>query len=145
MSPGVFVFSGPRLEPARSFDTSMSQFPSLSANSDMQPLACSQTKSFYLTDNTATVDEGILEPIVERGITRTMSHVLLGISTPVEETDCLLLSELAKDSERHDHTRAQDYMTEDKANAFDSTPVSLAVRAISALPAVILPYLDACA
>ncbi|KAF1845818.1 DUF221-domain-containing protein [Cucurbitaria berberidis CBS 394.84] len=104
VSPGTFVFSGPSLRSEDSINDSTSRLPSLAASSDIQRLVRNRTDSFSMLDSSSVIDVGILEPVVERGITRTVSDVLLGISTPIEEAESFSLSELEQDAILDDTT-----------------------------------------
>jgi hypothetical protein len=86
VSPAAFMFSGPNLLSMSSADDSMSHLPSpTSTGSERQPLSRTWTDSFSMLDEANALDEGLLEPIVEIGIVRTMSDVLFGVGTPSEQ------------------------------------------------------------
>lgn len=88
VSPAAFIFSGPNLGSTPSVSHSTSCLPSLietEIDGDIRPLGRAGTDSFSMLDYASDVSEGILEPVVEKGIVRTMSDVLLGVSTPIEE------------------------------------------------------------
>jgi hypothetical protein len=105
VSPGVFIFSGPSLHSRSSFSNSMSRFPSLAeTDSDIYPMRRARTDSFSILDKVTILDDGVLEPIREGGITRTMSDVLLGVGTPFEEVIDPLLSDLHDETSLADRT-----------------------------------------
>jgi len=87
VSPAAFMFSGPSLHSMPSLNDSASRLPSLaeSGSGDIQPpLRGARTDSFSMLDDASALDEGILEPINEGDIVRTMSDVLLGAGDPME-------------------------------------------------------------
>jgi hypothetical protein len=95
VSPATFMFSGPSLRSTGSYSNSTSRLPSLAeTGSDVQLLRRAHTDSFSMVDDASVTEDAILEPGVDQGITRTVSDVLLGISTPTEEEESPLLVEL---------------------------------------------------
>jgi hypothetical protein len=110
----------------------MSRFPSLAeTDSDIYPLRRARTDSFSILEKVAMLDEGVLEPIREGGITRTMSDVLLGVCTPFEEVTDPLLSDL------HDEAS----LTERTGNHAIHVP-SITLGKDVALVTLLSPYLD---
>ncbi|KAF2134228.1 DUF221-domain-containing protein [Dothidotthia symphoricarpi CBS 119687] len=92
VSTTAFLFSGPSLHSAGSFSNSTSRLPSLmESRSQNQSLRREYTGSFSMLDNISIQDEGIIEPVAGRGIIRTMPDVLMGVDTPVDESETLLL------------------------------------------------------
>ncbi|KAH6866878.1 hypothetical protein BKA58DRAFT_430749 [Alternaria rosae] len=88
VSPATFMFSGPSLRSVRSYSDSMSRLPSLAeTNSDVQLLRRAQTDSFSMLDSASIIEDAILEPGIDQGITRTVTDVLLGVRTPSEEDE----------------------------------------------------------
>ncbi|RAR12752.1 DUF221-domain-containing protein [Stemphylium lycopersici] len=86
VTPATFVFSGPSLRSAESHSDSMSRFPSLAeTGSEVQLLQRARTDSLSMLDDARVVEDAILEPNISQGITRTVSDVLLGISTSSED------------------------------------------------------------
>lgn len=64
----------------------MSRFPSLAeTGSEVQLLQRARTDSLSMLDDARVVEDAILEPNISQGITRTVSDVLLGISTSSED------------------------------------------------------------
>jgi hypothetical protein len=97
VSPATFMFSGPSLRSIGSYSNSTSRLPSLAeTGSDVQLLRHAHTDSFSMLDDASVIEDGILEPGVDQGIIRTVSDVLLGISTPSEEEESPLLVELGQ-------------------------------------------------
>ena len=89
VSPGTFLFSGPSLRSvySGSLTNSTSHLARLTGNgSDGQSLRRLHSASLSF-DNLSLFDNGVLEPYVERGITRSMSDVLLGRETPFDEIE----------------------------------------------------------
>jgi hypothetical protein len=90
VSPGAFIFSSPSLRSAysASMSKSTSRLPSLTENNgESYSLRRVQSASFSV-DSVSLLDDGILEPFVEHGITRSMSDVLLGyeeLNRPIPE------------------------------------------------------------
>jgi hypothetical protein len=100
VSPGAFIFSGPSFQSNTSFGNSTSRLSSLAeTDSDFLFLRSARTDSFSIIDSASVLDEGILEPISEAGITRTMSDVLLGVRAPFEQLGAPLLYELPEDTD----------------------------------------------
>ena len=98
VSPATFFFSGPSLRSVGSYSDSMSRLPSLAeTSSDIELLRKARTSSFSILDDTDVLDDAILEPSVDQGITRTVSAVLLSIDTPIEEEKSPLLGEPEQD------------------------------------------------
>lgn len=88
VSPATFMFSGPSLRSVRSYSDSMSRLPSLAeTNSDVQLLRRALTDSFSMLDSASNIEDAILEPGIDQGITRTVTDVLLGVCTPSEEDE----------------------------------------------------------
>ncbi|KAF2854770.1 DUF221-domain-containing protein [Plenodomus tracheiphilus IPT5] len=86
VSPAAFMFSGPSLRSGSSFSHSTSRITSLAETDSETPLICrAQTDSFYMLEEDSIIDEEIMEPDLEHGITRVMSDVLLGVSTPIND------------------------------------------------------------
>jgi acetyl-CoA acetyltransferase len=52
-----------------------------------------------MLDDASITEDAILEPVIDQGITRTVSDVLLGIHTPSEEEDAPSLAEVGHDKE----------------------------------------------
>lgn len=85
VSPGAFLFSGPSLQSAGSHNNSTSRLSSLTESFDGTYLHRRvRTDSFSMVDH-ASVEEELLEPVVGLGVVRSMSDVLLGVNTPIEE------------------------------------------------------------
>jgi hypothetical protein len=85
VSPTTFIFSWPSLQSMSSVDDSTSRLPSpTSTGCKRQPLSQILTDSFSMLDEANSLDDGLLEPVVEIGIVQTMSDVLFGTSTPSE-------------------------------------------------------------
>ncbi|ORY16263.1 hypothetical protein BCR34DRAFT_557519 [Clohesyomyces aquaticus] len=100
LSPGTFLFSGPSLRSTRSWSISnpTSRLPSL-AETGSEAISLRRTHSeSFSADGVSFLDESILEPLAEDGITRSMSDVLLGIHTPTEEMEQLIIEDSDKDS-----------------------------------------------
>lgn len=86
VSPGAFLFSGPSLQSAGSYNNSTSRLLSLTESYDDAYLHHHiRTDSFSMVDH-ASIEEEVLEPVDGLlGVVRSMSDVLLGVSTPIEE------------------------------------------------------------
>lgn len=86
VSPATFMFSGPSLRSGKSFSCSTSHIRGRTGtNSEAQITCRTRTDSFCMLDHDSIIDEEIMEPDPEHGITRVMSDVLLGVSTPNDE------------------------------------------------------------
>jgi hypothetical protein len=84
--PGAFLFSGPSLPSVGSHNNSRSRLPSLTESSDTYLHRRALTDSFSMVDRASSVEEEVLEPGNGRlGVVRSMSDVLLGVNTPIEE------------------------------------------------------------
>lgn len=123
-----------------SFSNSTTHLPSLAqTHSDIQTLPRARTESFSLLDNVSVLDEGILEPAVEQRITRTMSDVLMGISTPIKELDGFVFEKLEYSDESTQSACVQD-------NALQildlSTVGAKMLRDGSTFAVLLLRYLD---
>ncbi|KAF2645744.1 DUF221-domain-containing protein [Massarina eburnea CBS 473.64] len=95
VSPGVFYFSGPSLKSrTNSFQsTSTSRLATFSENGSDQ-------ESFHRirsADDFSLLEDGIMEPYVDRGLAGSLSDVLLGINTPIEELVHLGLEDVEED------------------------------------------------
>ncbi|KAH6612707.1 hypothetical protein C7974DRAFT_369744 [Boeremia exigua] len=87
ISPGAFLFSGPSLQSAGSYGTLTPRHLSLTESlRDAHTARHMHSTSFSTIDTTSFGDE-LLEPLVCRGVVRSMSDVLLGIDTPTEELE----------------------------------------------------------
>ncbi|KAF2683493.1 hypothetical protein K458DRAFT_478370 [Lentithecium fluviatile CBS 122367] len=88
VSPGAFIFSGPSLRSrSGSYSNSASRLPSLTENgSDRRSLR-----------RISLFEDGTLEPYAEHGVVQSMSDVLLGIGTPMEEFDVPVLEDVEED------------------------------------------------
>lgn len=89
VSPGMFLFSEPSLKStySGSFNNSRSRLPSFSEyDNELFPLHRVNSASLSI-DSFTIIEDRVLEPSVECGITRSMSDVLLGIQTPIEEIE----------------------------------------------------------
>ncbi|KAF2266336.1 hypothetical protein CC78DRAFT_155019 [Lojkania enalia] len=98
VSPGTFLFSGPSLRSAQSGSVSngTSRLPSLTGNgSEAQSLRRVQSASFS-SESASLLEDSILEPYVERGISRSMYDILLGMHTPSEELTSPILNDFNK-------------------------------------------------
>jgi hypothetical protein len=110
VSPATFMFSGPSLRSVGSYSDSMSRLPSLAeTNSDMQILRRARTDSFSMLDSASVIEDAILEPGIDQGITRTVADVLLGVHTPSEEDESPLM--IALEERSSFFTGAQDHDT----------------------------------
>lgn len=130
VSPSAFIFSGPSLRSrSGSLSNSTSRLPSVTENgSDRQSLRRVQSDIISIDDR-KFVEDGILEPWVEHGVVRSMSDVLLGVSTPIKELEILTLEDVAEDV----HSLPEDATLE---------PTPDTVTPYGALAKVLLPYLD---
>jgi hypothetical protein len=132
VSPGTFLFSGPSLRSALSgsLTNSTSHLPSLTGNgSECYSFRCTESGSLSL-DNLSLVEDEILEPFVECGITRSMSDVMRGLSTPFDEIEGPILEERNED----------EYSLADGSMGrcdFDCT------HSIAGVASFLMPYLDA--
>lgn len=103
VSPGAFLFSGPSLRSAGSFQNSSSRLPSLTESvDDAYIFRRVLSESLSMVDNCSVKDE-MLEPIVGQGVVRSMSDVLLGINTPIEEMGDPLLGGCENECGLRDH------------------------------------------
>ncbi|KAI2483010.1 F-box [Pyrenophora tritici-repentis] len=94
VSPATFFFSGPSLRSVGSYSDSMSRLPSLAeTSSDIELFRRARTSSFSVLDDADVLEDAILEPGVDQGITRTVSDVLLSADTPTEEEKDSFLGE----------------------------------------------------
>jgi hypothetical protein len=101
ISPGAFLFSGPSLHSARSrsgsLSQSTSQLPSLGENeSESDSIRRLQSESFSV-DSVSLSEDGILEPPVEHGITRSFSEVLLSVDALLDELQEPIVEDLDED------------------------------------------------
>jgi hypothetical protein len=96
-----------------------------------------RTDSFSILDEASILDDGLLEPIAEGGIMRTMSDVLLGVSTPVDEAASLNLQQEALEHDNSDVRSAQEDLSRTVADV-------RYYRCLGAgrLVAILLPFLD---
>ncbi|KAF2655351.1 hypothetical protein K491DRAFT_429898 [Lophiostoma macrostomum CBS 122681] len=131
VSPGTFLFSGPSLRSAfsGSLTSSTSRLPSLTGNG-------SECFSFHRTgtgslslDNVSLVEDDILEPYIECHITRSMSDVLRGLSTPFDEIERPLLER----PNGYEHHGVEDSVGR---HDFDCT------RSMAASASLVTPYLE---
>ncbi|KAF2185099.1 hypothetical protein K469DRAFT_750598 [Zopfia rhizophila CBS 207.26] len=132
VSPGTFLFSGPSLKSTCSstLKNSTSRLPSLTQNgSETWSRRRAHSKSFSI-DNVSLWDDGVLEPFIESGITRTMSDVLLGISTPFEESQGPILEDLNEDA----HFIPVENAVQSPSRSLCPLPIPVA--------RLLLPYLD---
>jgi hypothetical protein len=137
VSPGAFIFSGPSLQSTPSFGNSTSRLSSLAeTDSDLRPLRRARTDSFSIIDNVSVLDEGILEPISEGGITRTMSDVLQGVRTPFEGLRAPLLYEFREDTDS-DCSHTPSTTSQEAGTAYRTSPCIA-----TTIARLLLPHLD---
>lgn len=85
MSPGTFIFSGPSLRPAGSCSNSTPRHRSLMGSfGDGRPSRRIRSDSFSVVDNISVQTESF-EPSLGQEVARSISDVVLGASTSVEE------------------------------------------------------------
>ncbi|KAJ4984657.1 F-box domain-containing protein [Stagonosporopsis vannaccii] len=85
ISPGIFLFSGPRLRSAGSHNNPASKLPSLGGLSCRVHIPRNRHSDSFSNVDFTSVEEYLLEPTVDRGVVQSMSNVLLDIKTPIEE------------------------------------------------------------
>ena len=143
VSPAAFMFSGPSLRSMPSFSNSRSRFPSLAGSgSEIQPLSRARTDSFSMLDDASILGEGILEPIDEGGIMRTMSDVLLGNSIPMEDVMTPFLDGPEQDGSLM-HPRDSSFDVLRNASSLNAiTKQTHAHCAASKIVALLLPHLN---
>ncbi|KAF1950732.1 hypothetical protein CC80DRAFT_225770 [Byssothecium circinans] len=95
VSPGAFLFSGPSLQSRTSSfkSNSTSRLPSFTENSSDR----GSPRRLYSDDDFSLLEDGVMEPYVDRGLARSMSDVLLGTSTPIEELESPGLEDVEED------------------------------------------------
>jgi hypothetical protein len=92
VSPAAPMFSRPSLHSTQSESDSTSNRLSFGQiGYDFKPLSRAHIESDFTVDDARPIEEKLLEPSVERGITRTMSDVLFGLSPPTEDSVISLL------------------------------------------------------
>ncbi|KAF1942685.1 hypothetical protein EJ02DRAFT_344890 [Clathrospora elynae] len=139
VSPATFVFSGPSLRSIGSYSDSTSRLPSLAeSGSDVQLLRRARTDSFSILDAASVIEDAILEPGADRGITRTLSDVLLGISTPSEEGESPILLDLEPAEALSTSTNSQSYSGRDEFHTVRHATTS----AVSTFAVLLSPYLE---
>jgi hypothetical protein len=134
VSPAAFMFSGPNLDSTSSMDDVTYLPTPTSTASEPKPLSRERTDSFSMLNKSEILEEELLEPIVQIGIVRTMSDVLLGVGTPSDEST----------------TAPKECANSDSHSVFDESPSGdtttvQETRSDSAaymLATLLLPYLD---
>lgn len=124
VSPGIFLFSGPSLQSAGSHNNSRSRLPSLTESSDETYLRRRfRTGSFSIVDRESV--EEVLEPVDgPPGVVRSMSDVLLGVNTPIEEPTDPLLQSSENGIDLMDQNIAQGDTSSHKSSWPDSIPIA---------------------
>ncbi|KAH7132097.1 hypothetical protein B0J11DRAFT_556914 [Dendryphion nanum] len=100
VSPGTFLFSGPSLRStySGSLGNSRSRLQSLSEY-DKEVFSLRRVRSTSLSiESFSLIENRVLEPSIEWGITRTMSDVLQGFSTPIDELNDILFEDPSKET-----------------------------------------------
>ena len=140
VSPATFMFSGPSLRSVGSYSDSLSCLPSLAeTDSDVQLLRRARTDSLSMLDSASIIEDAILEPGTDQGITRTVTDVLLGVRTPSEEDESPFVIALEDGSPFF--IPAQGHATCSNPNSVGYAPTS-PVRTFATL---LSPYLDTAA
>ncbi|KAH7077038.1 hypothetical protein FB567DRAFT_563181 [Paraphoma chrysanthemicola] len=93
VSSAAFTFSGPPLRSLSAGSPAASRLPSRAeteTDNNTRVLESARTDSFSMIDLASDESEDILEPIIEQGIVRAMSDVLLGVSKPIGKAMSLM-------------------------------------------------------
>lgn len=98
--PGTFLFSGPHLQSAGSYN-SAPRLPDVTGSFDQTYATGHRHSDSFSMIDIAGVEADLLEPIVNRGVVRSMSNVLLGINKPFEELEDSLLESPDEEADSH--------------------------------------------
>lgn len=127
VSPGTFLFSGPSLRStySGSLGNSRSRLQSLSEY-DKEVFSLRRVRSTSLSiESFSLIENRVLEPSIEWGITRTMSDVLQGFSTPIDELNDILFEDPSKEtSEALLHVSGHRQTVSTEAKVAIATPLS---------------------